>query len=263
MFLLFLHVLILFSQFMLKLDFETGQNVIIRKDLANVGERIAAQLIDYIIMIAYILILSLFSNVSSKYSSDIAGFFYVFLIPVFFYALLSEIFMQGQSLGKKALKIKVVKVSGAQPTVGSYIIRWLFKIIEGNFAFFFGSPAIIAIAANGKGQRLGDIVAKTSVISLKRNESLKDTIFVELPENYKLMYPETENLVLSDIKTIKDVIEHYKKNVSNVASNAMIKETTLAVKRKTGIVSSAVPLKFLQTVLADYNYLHKPKNQKD
>jgi len=244
---------------MLQLNVETGQNVIIRKDLANVGERIAAQLIDYSIMLAYVLVLLWISRSISNYS-DRNVFNLLFHLPVFFYALLSEIFMQGQSLGKKALKIKVVMLSGAQPTIGSYIIRWLFKVIEGNFAFLFGSPAIITIAANGKGQRLGDLVAKTSVISLKRNESLENTVFVELPEEYNLVYPGTEKLELSDIKTIKDVVKHYKKDVSNKASVSMIKDTASAVKQKTGIENSVVPLKFLQTILADYNYIHKIKS---
>ncbi|MCF6365789.1 MAG: RDD family protein [Bacteroidales bacterium] len=242
---------------MQKLNVETGQNVVIRKDLANVGERIAAQLIDYVIMVTYYLILLLISNLFSNYSNQNV-FVIIFLIPVFFYALLSEIFMQGQSLGKKALKIKVVKVSGAQPTIGNYIIRWLFKVIEGNFAILFGSPAIITIAANGKGQRLGDLVAKTSVVSLKRKDSLEDTVFVELPEKYKLIYPEVEKLELSDIKTIKDVTKHYKKNITNAAAVSMLKDTVFAVKRKTGIVSAEVPLIFLQNILSDYNYLHKP-----
>lgn len=246
---------------MLQLDVETGQNVLIKKDLANVGERIAAQLIDYLIMFAYIFLVYLVSDFSFTNESEKTVFVYVLLIPVFFYALLSEIFMQGQSLGKKALKIKVVKVSGAQPTVSSYIIRWLFKIIEGNIGVLFGSPAIITIAANGKGQRLGDLVAKTSVISLKQNESLENTIFVELPKDYKLVYKETEKLELSDIKTIKDVIRHYKKDVLNTNSISMIKDTVAAVKKKTGIQSSAVPLKFLQSILADYNFLHKANQQ--
>ncbi len=256
---LFLQAIIIFSDTMQQLGVETGQNVIIKKELANVGERIAAQLIDYSIMFAYVLLVSLISDVSFTYTSDKTVFVYLLFIPVLFYALLSEVFMQGQSLGKKALKIKVVKVSGAQPSVGSYVIRWLFKIIEGNFAFLFGSPAIITITANGKGQRLGDLVAKTSVISLKRNESLENTVFVELPEEYSLKYPETEKLELSDIKTIKDVIRHYKKDVSNSASVSMIKNTVEAVKRKAGIETSAIPLKFLQTILADYNFLHKTK----
>ena len=242
---------------MLQLGIETGQNVIIKKDLANVGERIAAQLIDYSVMLAYVLLVSLISDVSFTYNSDKTVFVYLFFLPVLFYALLSEVFMQGQSLGKKALKIKVVAISGAQPTIGNYIVRWLFKVIEGNFAFLFGSPAIITIAVNGKGQRLGDLVAKTSVISLKRNGSLDSTVFVELPEEYKLEYPDVEKLELSDIKTIKDVIQHYKKDVSNAASVSMVKDTTSAIKRKTGIVSSLVPLKFLQAILSDYNFIHK------
>ncbi len=241
---------------MKQLGIETGQNVIIKKDLANIGERIGSQLIDYFVIFSYVMIIFIISDAfNGSKSKDI--FTVILIIPVFFYSLLSEIFMNGQSLGKKAIKIKVEKIDGGQPTVGSYLIRWVFRLIDVNF--LYGSVAMITIAVNGKGQRLGDLVAKTSVISLKRKNSLKNTIYVDLPEEYQLSFPETEMLENSDIQTIKDVIAHYKKNLTNESAISMLKDTATAIKEKAGIRSLDIPLLFLEKIIKDYNFIYKVK----
>jgi len=247
---------------MSKLNVETGQNVIIQKELANIGERIGAYFIDVLIIGIYsLIVLGLFGLISEN-ASGISGrssgiFIVLFFIPIFFYSLLSEIFLQGQTLGKKAVKIKVVKLDGGQPTIGSYIIRWLFRLID--IQFMYGIVAMVTIAATGKGQRVGDIVAKTSVISLKRRGKIEDTIFVKLEDEYNLVYPETEILEISDIKIIKDVIANYKKNMTRAIAITMIKDTAEAIKEKTGINSSDTPLLFLETIMKDYTYLNRNK----
>ena len=239
------------------LSVETGQNVIIKQEVANVGERIAAQLLDYVIMYSYFFVISSISGLFNL--SDRGVFTVIFLIPVFFYSVLSETFMQGQSFGKKALKIKVVKIDGSQATIGSYIVRWLFRIIDVNI--FTGLIAIITVAVNRKGQRIGDIVAKTSVISLRRTKKIDDTIYIEVPDDYNLIHPEVEVLNDADIKTIKDVVKQHKKDVTVPIGISMLKKTVEVVKKKTGIVTTEVPLIFLEIVLKDYNHIHKNNNK--
>jgi uncharacterized RDD family membrane protein YckC len=233
---------------------ETNQNVIIKQEVANVGERIASQLLDYVIMLAYFVILSLIADNFVGYQNQDV-FILLMLIPIIFYSLLSETFMQGQSLGKKALKIKVVKLDGSSPGFGNYLVRWLFRLIDVNL--LYGIVAIITIAVNGKGQRLGDIVAKTCVINLRKSKRIEDTIYVEVPDEYKLVYPQVELLFDTDIQTIKDVLGHYKKNVSKAIALSMLTQTEEAVKKKTGIECNDIPVVFLETVLADYNFIHK------
>ena len=240
---------------MQKLQTETAQNVIIEQEVANVGERIAAFLLDGIIIGTYFFlvffILGLFSNGGNSAGSLLA---FIFLIPIFFYALLCETFMNGQSFGKMALKIKVAKLDGSEPTFGNYLIRWLFRIIDINF---YGLPAIVTIAVNGKGQRIGDIVAKTSVISLKRSKSINETMFLETEENYRVQYPEAEYLKDSDINTVKDVLKHYKKDPTNAISVSMLKQTFDAVKKKMTVETKQTPGEFLEIIIKDYNYIHK------
>ncbi len=233
---------------------ETSQNVLIKQEVANVGERIASQLIDYIIMIAYIVLIAWISGELFSYQNQDV-FIVLMLFPVFFYSLLSETFLQGQSLGKKVLKIKVVKMDGSSAAFGNYLVRWMFRLIDVNF--FYGIVAIITIAVNGKGQRLGDMVAKTCVINLRKSKKIDDTIYMEVPDAYNLVYPEVELLNDDDIKTVKEVIAHYKKNVTNAIAVSMLRQTVDAVKKKTGIENNEIPMIFLETVLSDYNFIHK------
>ena len=51
-------------------------------------------------------------------------------IPVMFYSLAFEILLNGQTPGKVANKIRVVKLDGSKPTFGSYIIRWFLRLNE-------------------------------------------------------------------------------------------------------------------------------------
>lgn len=242
---------------MSKLRTETAQNVIIEQEVANVGERIAAFLLDGIILISYFflvfLIIGAFSNTGNK-NGSLAAF--IFILPVFFYTLLCETFMNGQSFGKMALKIKVAKLDGSQPSFGNYLTRWLFRIID---ISFYGVPAIITIAVNGKGQRIGDIVAKTSVISLKRSKTIEETMFLETDPDYIVVYPEAEHLLDSDVNTIKDVLKHYKKYPTNPIGISMLKQTFDAVKKKTGTKTNQTPGEFLKTIIKDYNHIYKLK----
>ncbi|PIO47659.1 MAG: hypothetical protein CMR00_08990 [[Chlorobium] sp. 445] len=60
---------------------------------------------------------------------SIAVFVLIFL-PTMFYDLLFETFMNGQSIGKKPMNIKVIKVDGTQPSFLSYfIVRFCASLI--------------------------------------------------------------------------------------------------------------------------------------
>ncbi len=231
----------------------TTQNVFLYHKIANVGERISATIIDILIFIAYIYIYFLVSYVYGSQNSSLV--LYMFIIPFALYHPISEIFMNGQSLGKKAIGIKVVKIDGSQPSIGSFIIRWIFRIIDVDL--FSGLIAIIVISSNGKGQRIGDIIAKTTVINIRKKESLENTIHKEIAKNYELAYPQVDLLNDSDLNTIKDVILLYKKDMSSNISSDLVYKTASAVSKKMGIGYNKSPYEFLEKVITDYNYIHK------
>ena len=239
-----------------RLEIQTTQNVAIRNNIASIGDRIGAQIIDAIIQFIYLmLVISLSSFIG--YASN-GEFIYVgliiMLLPIFFYHLLCEWFLNGQSLGKKALKIKVVKLDGSVPTIGSYLLRWLFRFID--VSLFNGIVAIVTIAINGKGQRLGDIVAGTTVVKLQNNVNLRNTVFMQIPDDYQATFQEVRFLEDEDIETIKEVLRALKRN-PDTKTFLHAENAKKAIEAKMGVDSDLNAREFLITVIKDYNFIHR------
>ena len=231
---------------MQKVIIQTSQNVFIEYELASVGDRILAALLDYLVMFAYIVVIII---VATSVELDFnTTYFVIFYIPIFFYHFICEISFNGQSFGKKQMNIKVVKLDGTQPTLGSYLFRWLIKPID---IFFYGGVAILTIIISGKGQRLGDIPAGTTVIRLKNRVSLSDRTLPGIQENYIPVYPEVTRLSDRDIEIIKEVIFTYQQNRNRKPVDLLTAKTLEFLNVKTDLP----PLKFLQQVVLDYTNL--------
>ncbi len=233
---------------MAQININTSQNVLIVHPAASIGKRMLAQLLDFAILFFYYLALALLFGVFNVNSYSLG---LVLSLPAIFYSFLMELFFQGQSIGKMALQTRVVKIDGSQPTIINYFTRWIIRLID---IPFYGSVAIITIAVNGKGQRLGDIAAGTTVINLKKNTHFNNSIYKNLPSDYQLQFQETEKLTEKDIKIINEVLNHHQQNRNRSTIDMLIK-TKEVVMKKTGIITELPPLEFLKTVIKDYNYI--------
>jgi uncharacterized RDD family membrane protein YckC len=232
----------------------TTQNVDIEYEIANIGDRILAMIIDYLILSGYYLAMGLLSYFLTKaeITPGMAYFIIIFAVPVFLYDLICEIFLNGQSFGKRIKGIKVIKLDGSQPSIGDYVIRWLFRLID--VSILFGAIGMITIAINGKGQRLGDIAAGTTVVRIKKSAGFKDTIFTQIEENYKPRFPEAARLDGETAGVIKEVLNSEKSIKDKKIYNTLTKKTKKAVEKKLGISSNLYSVKFLTIILKDYNY---------
>ncbi|MBN2612012.1 MAG: RDD family protein [Bacteroidales bacterium] len=234
-----------------KIDIQTSQNVVIEQPVASIGERFLAHLLDYIFFLGYFILISLFT---SKYYSSMGLLYTLFFLPVFFYDLICELSMGGQSWGKKIVKIKVVKTDGTELGFFSCFIRWIFRIVEN--LLLFGSVSTLSIIINGKGQRLGDMAANTAVIRIKNNH-FKDTLYTEVPENYEARFPEAANLSSEDVYTIKEVLDYCLKNQYVGKAAVMLTAAKTSFEKKLMVKSDLNPREFLDTLVRDYNALHK------
>jgi len=228
---------------------ETAQNVTIHQNVASVSTRIGAFLIDLLIIAGYYTIILLLINaLGFEISESIYVYYALLSLPVFFYSLIFETLMDGQTPGKYFCKIRVTKIDGSKPTFGSYLIRWVLRIIDISLAS--GSIALLTILLNGKGQRLGDLAAGTTVISEKKEIQLNDTLLVDISENYEPTYPQVTVLNDNDIQTIKELYTNAKKNGNHKAiSKLHVKILTI-----TGITTELSPVNFIDLVIKDYNY---------
>lgn len=242
---------------MSELTINTTQNVNINFTAASVGERIAAYFIDLAIKIAYgIVVFMIFfywmgiaKGMNNMNQWSRIAIILIFFLPIMVYSILQESMFEGQSFGKKLIKIKVVKIDGYQAGFGDYLIRWFFRVID--ITLLYGVVALIAIISSKKSQRLGDMTAGTAVITLKNNISINSTILEDIGDEYVPVYQMVIKLSDNDMRIIKDTF--------NVASASADFETITKLRMKiesvTGIKNqSGNEIDFIKTILKDYNF---------
>ena len=233
-----------------KIKISTTQNVDIEYSLASVGDRMTATIIDWLMFLVYAFFVGFLLEGVIKPGTGIPALLLI-TIPILSYDLLCEIFMDGQSFGKKIMKIKVVKVDGVPPDIGSYLLRWVLRLVE--VFTLLGSIAIITIIVRGKGQRIGDIAANTVVIKLREEAQIQDTVLTALNEDYKTVYPEVTRLTDKDITIINELIKtNRSKNPPDNIYSANMKAKKY-LEERLGVQSNDSPMKFFMTLLKDYN----------
>jgi len=227
---------------------ETAQNVNIIQNAAGVGERILAFFIDFLVMVTYVILVSVllaWTEVGDDYIFVLAM---TLGLPLFLYHLLWEMFWNGRSPGKAAMSLRVVKLDGSKPAFSNYLIRWLIRIID--ITGTSGGLALIVILLNGKGQRLGDVAATTTVISEKQTVSFAQTLLINLPESFVPTYPQVTVFKDNEMQTIKTVFLRAKYN----GNHNVILKLSARVSKVMEISFEETPIIFLETVLKDYNY---------
>lgn len=226
----------------------TTQNVFIHYPVASVGDRILAHLLDRVILI--VIILALWALLFSLDIDEEWVAIVVLGLPFLFYSLVFEIFMNGQTPGKRVLNIKVIRLNGTPATVGDYVLRWIFAFVD--IGILGGAIAVILVAAGGKGQRLGDIVAGTSVIKqVEQAEITAKEVFVVADSAYQPVFTQAIELNESDIDLIQRALE-VNRDLGNVQPMLVITEK---LKTRLGIQTDLPPVKFLYTLIKDFNHL--------
>lgn len=243
---------------MSELSINTTQNVTINFKAASVGERMLASLLDLLIKTAYIIVVTyvffyllgverLLGSMEDMWSR--IAIIILFFFPVLIYSVALESIFEGQTIGKKLIKIKVVKIDGYQASFGDYLIRWLFRIVENNL--MGGLIGLVAMIVSSKTQRMGDMAAGTAVITLKNNITIDSTILEEIGDAYLPIYPLVIKLSDNDMRIIKDTFLVAEKN--NDAET--IDKLTKKIESVTGIKNqSGNQIDFIKTILKDYNF---------
>ncbi len=240
-----------------KLQISTTQNVDIDYQLASIGDRIIAHLIDGFIKLSFGLIL-FFTVVAI--AGDPQWWISLFYLPVVFYNLLCDLFLNGQTFGKMIMKIRVIKADGGELNFGACFTRWIFRIVDINNPLVGPVVGVLTMVIGGKGQRLGDIVAKTTVLKIDPKGSLSDTAYVEVEEGYQPSFPEVIKLSEVDLQTVKEVLNLIQKTNSynNIgAPHPLALKTKDVVMKKLNIETKMSAKEFLSVILKDYNYYNQ------
>ncbi len=156
-----------------QLGIETPEHVAVHFELAGVGSRAAAGLLDTTVavaglsLVAWIIFGILLGGVrggGALAGWALAVFILLFTFGLLGYFVLLEALNGGRTLGKQALGIRVVMDTGHPVTPTAAVVRNLFRLIDCYLPVLPFLPGLVMIFLHGRNQRLGDLVAGTIVV---------------------------------------------------------------------------------------------------
>lgn len=182
-----------------RLDIKTSHNIILAYEQAGLANRIGAFVID-IALVWIVIMLSLLVLPSTLVQ-------YLIVVPLLMmYHLGSEMLFNGQSIGKRIMKIRVVSLDGRDLDITSILIRWSFRLID--IGLTGGLLACFMITTSGTGQRLGDLLARTTVIYIGSKQRYSLEMLNSLDEvEHQVVYPQVVQYNDQDMLVVKDMLK--------------------------------------------------------
>jgi len=229
------------------------EGVPLRFSIAGLAVRLAAQICDIAITAIGAIALVLFLFAADVATANTIGaigsmLFFVIRIP---YYVLSELLWNGQTLGKRLMKVKVISADGGSLSANALVVRNLMKEAEiflpGTLLFsldeaepmysgiaFAWILAVLAVPLmNRRRQRLGDLVAGTFVIHLPVPVLLKDMAFDDRAvkksaDEFAFLTHHLDHYGTFELQTLEDILRARDTQKSPAAQRRR-KETLTAV----------------------------------
>lgn len=233
------------------IDIRTSLNVVIEYELARLGERILAFIIDQVILWSSVGLLSLLINSTFDRSTTEAINFLIIYPIIIFYTLFFEMVMNGQTPGKKAMNLKAIKLNGREAGSSDYLIRWAFRPVD--IWASLGMVSALLISSSEKNQRLGDTLSDMVIVKLKpaRRFTLENILQIRKTEGYKVRYPNVVSLGDEEMLLVKNVLSR-QRTLRNKAHDEATAEMAAAISARLGIRMPGDYREFLKNLLEDY-----------
>lgn len=219
-----------FSEERLRID--TPENVIFGYEVAGIGSRFMAALIDTLIIILLqiivgISLLLLYRLAPSEEVANwlIALFGLLLFILLWGYYIFFEMLWNGQSPGKWRIGLRVIRLDGTPITFTESLIRNLIRIID--FLPFGYGIGVVTMFAQSQSRRLGDLAAGTIVVheqtainldDLKTRTSLPTPTLItpSLTTSQVTTLP-IERLTPTDLQLIQEFLQRYQQMAGSQA----------------------------------------------
>lgn len=252
---------------MAKIEIITSHKVRITWELASPGLRIAGWLIDAVILWLVVSFgMNLLIGFFPEYFPNILFFTVIPLVT--FYTLMMEMFFRGQTVGKMATGIRVIRIDGKTPAPVDLITRWVFRMVD--IWGSLGAVAVILITSSDKNQRLGDLLSGTTVIRSRSigAGSIRTLMQLHAQPNKEPTYPQAIGMSEDEMLTVKELLVRLTKHrneshlvVLDVASEKIARRLNIPMKPYSALFETNPIIRdeerneriaFLQTLLKDY-----------
>jgi uncharacterized RDD family membrane protein YckC len=164
------------------LTISTPEQVAFHYELAGIGTRFVAALIDYLIIVTALLLLTCamsFLRIGAIGAGGESGTYLVLalMVLIFFvvfwgYFMLFETLWSGQTPGKRAGRLRVIRRDGQPVGASEVLIRNLVRIVD--FLPGFYGIGLVVMFIDKEARRLGDMAAGTIVVREGEQTRLQD-----------------------------------------------------------------------------------------
>lgn len=232
---------------MQSVSIRTTQNVQLDYPLAGIADRILAFIIDAFILISFFLVALFLASLADIELGSVS--LSLISIIAYLYRLILEVLNNGQTVGKMALRIKVVKLDGSKPSFAAFFLRWLLEPID----FLITGLGVVVIILTKNGQRIGDLLAGTTVVKIKKISltNVRNKVIMEqVDENYVPNFPQAADLTDAEIRLVKRALMAFKEK----AHRQPLVTLEDKLKEKYQISSEMPTVRFMYALLRDHTY---------
>ncbi len=229
------------------IEITTTQNVVIQVKLATLMDRIIGFIIDLILFTIPAIL------VYYAYYPSVGWQYFLVTLVLWFYSLIFEVLLRGQTPGKAIVGIKVIKVDGGQPEFVDYFRRWALRWVD--IYGSFGAVAMSSVSTSDKGQRLGDKMADTMVVKKKQLSGyhLNDILGITNSKSYTPKYPQVKTIPETNMLVVKRILSRNQKYPGIKTYQGLIQEMSNKFEVSFDIKhSEKTHTDFLKQLLKDY-----------
>lgn len=212
-----------------KLNIDTPENVRFAYEIAGIGSRFMAALVDttliVLLQLTVFVPLLLFTRAldESGWSVLLGVALFISFVMLWGYYIFFEAFWNGQTPGKRWVGLRVLQLSGLPMTFSEVVIRNLVRIVD--FLPLAYGVGLIVMFFQGQSRRLGDLAAGTLVVFDRTALTLADlgNTAVSLstaPDQRTLNFPEIIHWPLERIpETDLTTVESYLRRADGLKRN--------------------------------------------
>ncbi|HET9050911.1 MAG TPA: RDD family protein [Candidatus Dormibacteraeota bacterium] len=150
------------------LEVRTAENVELGWDIAGIGSRLLATLVDLLLVglidTGVLLLLLALVPEADTGAAIVLGSFLTFVVLVGYFVV-AETATGGRSPGKRALGLRVIRTDGGAAGFGEALVRGLLRIVD-------LAVGVVPMFATASSRRLGDFAAGTVVVRERRARSV-------------------------------------------------------------------------------------------
>jgi uncharacterized RDD family membrane protein YckC len=233
----------------------TPQNVAIDFAPASVVHRAAAALIDAVIMallmLAFIQLVEIVQDIPVSLRVPV---FLPLLVAIACYPMICEVLLSGKTIGKRFMRLRVIRLDGTRPTLESFFLRWLNSLIEVYGSF--GILAFMMVVATRNYQRIGDIVAGTVVIYEPKPVSYSD-VLLSIDDGATIQYAAARLLSDEEAETIRRLLSASRTTIDETRLRKLLWQAAEKLRGSMGVEYTNDPVVFLRNVLESHQAAHR------